>query len=229
MMSDILDRIASAWAALPVPVSALIVLILGWVGARAIRFIVTKLLQLIRFDKFSSRTGLSEFLRKGKVKYSPSKLAGAIIYWIALLVVFLQVARILDQDIYNALSGKLIQFLPNIAAGILIAVVGYLVVSFVANFVLTIALNASVHSARLLSRVIKWLGVIIVVTMAMEQIGLGRSIVEFIFQILLAALAFGSALAFGLGCKDMARDALQKIIRNLREQERGSRGSDLEG
>jgi hypothetical protein len=228
-MSDIVDRIGSIWAAFPAPVSALIVLVLGWLAAYAIRFIIAKLLQLIRFDRLSAKTGLSEFLRKGNVKYSPSKLAAAIVYWVALLVVFLQVARILDLDIYLALSGKLTQALPNIAAGLLVAVVGYLIVSFVANFVLTIALNASVHSARLLSRAIKWLGVIVVVTMALEQIGLGRSIVEFIFQILLAAFAFGAALAFGLGCKDMARDALQKIIRNLREQERGSRGSDLEG
>jgi hypothetical protein len=228
-MSEFVDRFNSIWSAFPIPVAAIVVLVLGWLAAFAIRFIFTKLLQLMRFDKLSAKAGLSEFLRKGNVKYSPSKLVGVIVYWIALLVLFLQVARILDLDIYLALSGKLTQALPNIAAGLLVAVVGYLIVSFVANFVLTIALNASVHSARLLSRLIKWLGGIVVVTMALEQIGLGRSIVEFIFQILLAALAFGSALAFGLGCKDMARDTLQKIVRNLREQERGSKGPDLEG
>jgi hypothetical protein len=228
-MSGTIDTIMSVWAAFPVPVAALVVLILGWLAAFAIRLLFTKLLQLIRFDKLSAKTGLSEFLRKGNVKYSPSKLLGVIVYWIALLVAFLQVARILDLDIYLALSGKLTQALPNIAAGLLIAVVGYLIVSFIANFVLTIALNASLHSARLLSRLIKWLGVVMVVTMALEQIGLGRSIVEYIFQIFLAAIALGAALAFGLGCKEMARDTLQKVMRNLREQERGSRGPDLEG
>jgi hypothetical protein len=68
-----------------------------------------------------------------------------------------------------------------------------------------------------------------VLTVAFEQAGLGRSIVEFIFQVLLGAAAFGTALAFGLGCKDMARDSLQRLIRNLREKERTSRGPDLEG
>jgi hypothetical protein len=228
-VSDLIDRIGSIWTTFPAPVSAVIVLVFGWLAAYAIRFIIAKFLQLIRFDKFSAKTGLSEFLRKGNVKYSPSKLAGVIVYWVALLVVFLQVAKILDLDIYNALSGKLVQALPNMAAGLLVAIVGYLVVSFIANFILTIALNASLPSARLLSRAIKWLGVIVVVTMALEQVGLGRSIVEFIFQIILAAIALGAALAFGLGCKDMARETLQKIIRNLREQERGSKGSDLEG
>ena len=228
-MNELLDRFYSIWSSIPAPVAALVVLVVGWLAAYIIRIIISKFLLLIRFDKLGAKAGLSEFLRKGHVKYTPSRLAGVIIYWLMLLVVFLSVARILDLDIYLALSGKLIQALPNILAGLLVAIVGYLIVSFSIDFVLTIALNASIASARLLSRVIKWLGVIIVVTMALEQIGLGRSIVEFIFQILLAAIAFGSALAFGLGCKDMARETLQKIIRNLREQERGSNGSDLEG
>jgi hypothetical protein len=228
-MNDFIDRFEAIWVTIPAPLAAIIVLAIGWLAASAIRLIITKLLLLIRFDKLGTKTGLSEFLRKGNVKYSPSKLAGVIVYWIALLAVFLGVASILDLNIYLALTGKLVQALPNIATGLLIAIVGYLIVSFIANFILTIALNASVPSARLLSRTFKWLGVIIVVTMALEQIGLGRSIVEFIFQILLAAFALGGALAFGLGCKDMARDLLKKIIHNLREQERGSKGADLEG
>lgn len=228
-MSDFMDRFLELWSSIPAPVEAIIVLVAGWLAAYALRFIVSKLLTLVRFDKLGAKAGLADFLRKGHVRYTPSKLAGVIAYWVALLSVFLGVARILDLDIYLALSGKLVQALPNVFAGLLVAIVGYLVVSFIANFVLTIALNASISSARLLSKAIKWFGVIIVVTMALEQIGLGRSIVEFIFQILLAAVAFGSALAFGLGCKDMARDLLQKVIRNLREQERGSKGSDLEG
>jgi hypothetical protein len=229
-VNEILEGIAGAWASLPAAAAALIVLAGGWLGAFALRFAVAKLLQLARFDRLSDRTGLSEFLRKGNVKYSPSKLAGAIAYWIALLAVFLEVARRLDLDIYLAISGKLAAALPNLAAGLLVAVVGYLIVTFIANFTLTIALNASLPHARLLSRAIKWLGAVVVVTMALEQIGLGRSIVEYIFQAMIAAIALGAALAFGLGCKDMARDALQRGLRNLREREReGQGGSDLEG
>jgi hypothetical protein len=228
-MSVISNRFDEIWATLPAPLAALLILLFGWLAALAIRFIVAKLLLLIRFDSIGAKTGLSEFLRKGNVKYSPSRLAGVIVYWVALLAVFLEVARVLDLDIYLALSSRIVQAVPNIVSGFLIAIVGYLIVSFIANFILTIALNASFPSARFLSRFIKWLGVVIVVTMALEQLGLGRSIIEFIFQISLAAIAFGAALAFGLGCKDMARDMLQKIIRDLREHERSARGPDLEG
>lgn len=228
-MSEVLDGFREAWAALPGPLEAAIVLAAGWVAAIGVRFLVSRLLALARFDRFAERAGLSEFLRKGKVKYAPSRLAGVVAYWAALLFVFLEAARTLDTDIYLALSGKLIQALPNVAAGLLIAVVGYLVISFLSNFVLTIALNASIHGARLLAKTIKWLGALVVATMALEQLGLGRSIVEFVFEAFIAAVALGAALAFGLGCKDMAQGLVKSILQNLREREREERGPDLEG
>jgi hypothetical protein len=228
-MNDLIESIRAFWTTIPAPIDAVLFLIVGWLAALAIRFLVSKFLQIIRFDRLGKKAGLSEFLRKGNVKYSPSQLSGVVIYWIILLVVFLGVAKILDLDIYLAISGKIVQALPNLVAGILIIVAGYLIVSFAANFTLTIALNASVPNARLLAKAIKWLGVIVVVTMALEQIGLGRSIVEYIFQITLAAVGLGFALAFGLGCKDMAQSALKRIINNLREKDRGSKGADLEG
>jgi hypothetical protein len=228
-MNEITASARAIWSSLPPIAAALIVLILGWLGSTALRFIVSKLFRIIRFDKLSAKTGLSEFLRKGNTRYTPSRLLGVIVYWIALLAVFLAVAKILDVGIYLAISQKLIQSLPNLIAGVLVAIVGSLIVAFLANVVETIALNASFPHAKLLSRVLKWLGIVIVLTVALEQAGLGRSILGFIFQVLLGAAALGAALAFGLGCKDMARDSLQRFIRNLQEKERASHGSDLEG
>jgi DNA-binding transcriptional LysR family regulator len=113
---------------------------------------VAKFFFVIHFDKLSAKTGISEFLRKGNAKYTPSRLVGLIAYWIALLAVFLSVAKILDLDIYLAISDKLVQALPNLIAGILVGVVGSLIVAFLANVVETIALNASFSHARLRSR-----------------------------------------------------------------------------
>jgi hypothetical protein len=48
-------------------------------------------------------------------------------------------------------------------------------------------------------------------------------------QLLFGAVVFGLALAFGLGCKDMARDAATRIVQNLREKRRADGRADLEG
>jgi hypothetical protein len=228
-MDDLIARLSEAWAALPSPIIAVIILIAGWIAAKVLRFLVSGFLSLIRFDRIGERTGFSEFLKKGNAKYTPSRLVGVLTYWIVLMAVFLEIVRVLDPGIYQAFSGQLAQALPNLAAAILIIVVGTLLASFLSNFILTIALNASMPNARLLAKAIKYLGVAIVLTVALEQVGLGKSIVEFIFQVLFGAVAFGAALAFGLGCKDLARESAKRFIDALRERGRGGQGSDLEG
>ena len=228
-MNDILDRLSAFFSGMPSPLLALAVLVAGWLGATALRFIISKLLYLARLDRAGERTGLSEFLRKGNARYSPSRLAGVIAYWIALLAALLAALKVVDAGTYSAFTGKLSEAFPNLVAAILVVVVGSLVASFLSNFVLTIALNASMPNARLLSKSIKYLGVAIVVMVALGQIGLGKSIIDFMFEMLFGAVCLGAALAFGLGCKDMARDSMQRFLRNLKETGRGSQGTDLEG
>jgi hypothetical protein len=61
------------------------------------------------------------------------------------------------------------------------------------------------------------------------QVDLGRTLINSMVQILFAAVAFGLALAFGLGCKEIARDAATRWPQNLREKRRSDGRSDLEG
>jgi hypothetical protein len=228
-MTDLVVRLRESMAGLPPPFLAVLVLAVGWVAAFALRFIVSRILAAIRFDRMGEKTGLAEFLRKGNARYTPSRLMGVLVYWITLLAALLEVLRIVDEGIYKAFSDKLVQSLPNLAAGVLIIIVGSLVVSFIANFTLTIALNASMPNARLLSKTIKYLGIVVMVMVALGQVGLGKSIVDFLFEVLFGAAAFGASLAFGLGCKDIAHDSMQRFLRNLREKGRSGQDSDLEG
>jgi hypothetical protein len=103
------------------------------------------------------------------------------------------------------------------------------VVSFIGNFVMTVARNAAYPHARLVARAVKIVGIVLVLGLALEQLDLSRSLIIALFQILFAAAAFGAGLAFGLGCKDLARDAMLRFLRNLRERERAGKGPDLEG
>lgn len=228
-MSDLLAKIGAIWISLPTALRALVLLGGGWLGAKLVRQALTWILGLVRFDRMGDKTGFSEFLRKGNAHYTPSRLVGVLAYWLTLMAVFMEMLRILDPGIHTAFSGQIAKALPDLAAAIVIVVVGSLLASFLSNFILTIALNSSMPNARILAKVVKYLGVSIMVTLGLEQAGLGRSIVEYIFQILFAAVCFGAALAFGLGCKDLARDSMRRFISNLKERDRDRQGTDLEG
>lgn len=218
-----IQQIMPEWAAV------VIVLLGGWLLAIAGRLVVSKALDLLRFNHLCDRTGASDFLRKGQVAYTPAKLVGLGSYWIILFVAFVKASELLNVGAIQTFYNRITENLPNVLGAILIVIVGLVIVTFVANSIQTVARNAGLPYATLLSRITKWLGIIFIAAIAVEQVQLGKTIIGSTFQILLAAVAFGTALAFGLGCKDMAKGAMEKLIANLKESHRDGKGGDLEG
>jgi hypothetical protein len=227
-MQETISSIGAFMRSLPW-LTALLVLIGGWVAAFLLRLILSWLLGLVRFNTACDKVGISEFLRKGQVKYQPSQLVGIIAYWTVLLVALFQIARILDIKVVTTFSDRLSAIVPGLLAGVFIGIIGLVVISFIGNFVMTVARTAGFPHAALLARVVKIAGYILVLGLALEQIDLSRTMITSMVQILFAAVVFGLALAFGLGCKDMARDAATRILQNLREKRRADGRPDLEG
>jgi hypothetical protein len=228
-MHDLFQAVIGFLGSLPAVVRALLVLAGGWLVAFLLRFILTWLLELVRFNALCDRVGISEFLRKGQARLPPSRLTGRIAYWAILLIALLQMSRILDIKVVTAFSDRLASVVPGLLAGLFIGIIGVVVVSFIGNFVMTLARNAGFAYAALLERTVKIAGYILVAALALEQVDLNRTIISTMLQLLFAAVAFGLALAFGLGCKDIARDAATRFLQNLREKRRTDGRGDLEG
>jgi hypothetical protein len=214
---------------LPAALKGLAACVVGIGAAVLWRYVVARLLALARFDTACERVGIGEFLRKGRVPHGPSALIGLLGFWIILVACLLVVARILDLSVVNAFTARLASLAPGLLAGLFIAAVGLAVVAFVANFVLTVARNAGTAHAALYARLVRVGGVMLVVALALQQLDIDRTILGTLFLLLVGAVALGSALAFGLGCKDMAREAAQRILKRIRERERQDGHEDLEG
>ncbi len=201
----------------------------GWLIAVAVRFVVTFLLQWLRFDTLGQKTGLSSFLRKGQVAFTPSQLFGIAAFWIVLMGTFFTVAILLDVEVATKLMGKILHFIPSVVSAIFVLVVGWSLVVFLSNFTRTIARNASWQHAPTIAAVVKVFGGILIIAVAAEQIDLHVTILSSLVLILVAGAALGLALAFGLGCQDMAREALKKYLKSLKEKNQAGNGPDLEG
>lgn len=228
-MHEILSAVSDFLVSLPPFVRAMLVLVGGWVAAFVLRWSLTWLLELVRFNRACDRLGISEFLRKGLARHRPSRLVGLLAYWTVLLVALLQMSRILDIKVVSTFSDRLASTVPGLLAGFFIGIIGLVVVSFIGNFVMTVARNAGFAYAALLARVVKIAGYVLVIGLALEQVDVSRTIVSVLLQLLFAAVVFGLALAFGLGCKDLARDAAARWLQNLRERRRADGKTDLEG
>jgi len=216
-------------SALPGWLIAAIIVALGLLAAGVARFVVIRLLVLVRFNQMCARTGACEFLRKGEVALTPAELAGRGLYWMVLIGVFLEAAKLLDIGVVTEFRHRIVAALPALLSAVLVLAVGLILIAFLAGFVRTVVRNAGSPYANLWSRITRWVGVVLVLAIAFEQAEIRGSILAGVIQIVIAAFAFGLALAFGLGCKDMARNAMEKWIANVKERHRDSSKPDMEG
>ena len=177
-METFFDTIRDFWLSLPQTATIPITLVGGWLGAVLLRFLLSRFLALVRLDRLSEKTGAAEFLKKGGVERSASSLAGTLAYWIVLLLTFFSISKMLDIEVVNSLSAVALASVPSLLAALLIVVIGLILISFVSNFVLTVARNAGSLNATLLARIVKYAGNTLVIVIALEELGLGKTIIS---------------------------------------------------
>jgi small-conductance mechanosensitive channel len=75
-----------------------------------------------------------------------------------------------------------------------------------------------VSQAKLLGKVVEVVVIIFAAVITLEQLGIAAKIIELTISIVLASLGLGVALAFGLGCRDLAAKYISDLIESLKSK-----------
>jgi uncharacterized membrane protein len=91
--------------------------------------------------------------------------------------------------------------------------VGYLLSNFFGRAALIALVNAGTKNAGMISKFTRFTVFVFSATMALEQLGIGRDTVIIAFTIIFGGVVLAGAIACGLGGKDIARDYLEKKMK----------------
>jgi len=203
---------------LPSLVGALLILLIGWIIAKAIEGLVVQILKAARVDKLAEQIQLADVLTKGGIRRRLSELTGALIYWLVMLVVLITALNAIQLTVAAQLLQQVVTFLPNVVAALFIVVVGVLAATFLASTVRTAASNSGIGQAHLLGQLVQTIVIVFTSVAALQQLR-----IEFVgeaFLVILAAVSLGLALAFGFGCKDLAGRWVSDLVDQLSSRKR---------
>ena len=195
-----------------------IILIIGWVISKLIKTVVTKGLRAVKLDELSDRIELDRLLEKGGITYSLSELIGVICYWLAILVSFMVAINALGLTVAAELLNKIALYIPNVIAAMFILILGMFVANLLRNIVITGAKNANIPQAAVLSQIVQVVIIAFAIFVALEQLRIGIRITELTLSIVLGSVGLGLALAFGLGCRDIAGKFMAEFIEKLKKK-----------
>ena len=203
---------------LPTLAGALLLLLVGWVIAKGIEALAVRILKTLTLDKIADQIQLSSVLGKGGIKHKPSELIGIIVYWLVMLAVLMVVFNALQLTVAAELFQTIVTFMPKVIAAVFILVVGMFAAAFVASTVRTAASNAGILQAHLIGQLTQTVVVIFAVVAALQQLEI--PFFGEVFLIILGGISLGCAIAFGLGCKDLAGRWVTDIVDQVQGRKR---------
>lgn len=210
--------LAQLAAFLPRLLGALLLFLIGWVIAKVLEQLIVKILKAIPIDKLADQVQLTSVLSRGGIKHRLSELIGMIFYWLVMLTVVTVVFNALDLTQAAQLFQSAVTYVPNIIAALLIVIFGMFVASFLGTTVRTAASNAGILQSHLLGQLVQSVVVIFAAVAALRQLQI--PFFQEALLIVLAGFSLGAALAFGLGCKDLAGRWTSDLIEEIRGKKR---------
>ena len=195
------DILSTLWSYVPLAIAALILMLIGWVVGKILGKITKSLLKRFKADRYF------KFGRGFEI----SNIFGIIVSWIIYLAFIQAAVQILGIQALTEFVGQILSFIPRLLEGMIIIIVGYVLAKYVQGQVIA----TKVEYSELIGRVIFFLTVIIVISLALPFFGIDPYLINNIVLILIGSVGLGIAIALGLGLKDTISRLAKKYSKKL--------------
>ncbi len=216
MATSLFTPLISLWQSFvdifPGLVAALIILVIGYLVGFVLGHAVRIVLQKVGVDKYIAKAKLGKTLGQMHI----SSLIGEITKWY-IFVIFLQSAvDVLNLGTLSVILNQFALWLPDVIAAVLVVIFGLLFAQYVDE---KLQKHSATKGENVWGKFLKWAIVLIVLVIALGQIGIDVALLEQIILIVIGAFAVGAALAiglsFGLGSKSEAAGMVRKLTKKL--------------
>jgi len=191
----VLERIV---AYLPSLLGAVLLLLVGWIVGRLLRALAMRAVLLV--DNLLARFGTAVEGDRMRVGRAGSVL-GTIVFWVVLLVFVTAATKVLGLQTFTDWLARLIEYLPTLAAGLLIVAAGYLLSRFVADLVRATATALAPAQRNTLARIVQASILVGAMLVGADQIGVRVTFLAIFVAAAAGAVVGGAALAVGLGAR----------------------------
>jgi len=215
-IAGLLNFISLSWSTIIPLVSdlilALFLILVGLLAARGLGKLAAMLGRLIQLDNGADQAGLKSLLDRGGIKKSASELLGDLVYWVVAFILFIGIAAFYDLAVFAALA-RMVSYMGIVFLAALILGIGIFFARLISGIILLVMANFELEGAKTVSRLIYLIVIIFSFLVALSELGIKASAFEPQIGVIIGAFGLAAAIAFGLGCKDMAADFLHNLFK----------------
>lgn len=198
-------------AFLPRLLTAIVILIIGYIVAKIVKRVLVEVLRAVKFNDVADKVGINGTLSKAGLKSDASGMMGKLGYWMVMFTTLTLFFSNLGLPEISGILESAVAYIPKLIVGCIMLIVGMFAANFLRDMVVAMLKGGSFDNPNLVGNIVYGGVMFIIVSMVLNQIGLGGDIVNTIVTSVLGGLSIAVAIAFGLGGKDWAAQQIKKV------------------
>lgn len=211
----IINPLSAIWYSivdqLPSIVGAVVVLIIGCFVAVILGHAVRVILEKLRVDEYVQKAHLTRAIGHTHVP----ALAGELFKWYIIILFLQQAVDLINLGTLSSLLNRFVAWLPQVIIAIVVLLFGIAVANYV-------KIKTEEHSKqrgiRVCASILKTVIIVMIIILALKQIGVDVSILENTFLLIIGSLAVGLALALGISLGLGLRKESENFVREIKRQ-----------
>jgi len=192
---------------------ALVLLLIAWLVAKGLQILLSKLLKWLKIDKGLQKVGFNQFLTKGEIKKAPSDLLADLAYWMVIFTSIAAITFVYGPKGAQRLLDLLLSYSVMVFAAIFILGLSMFLSALIASVVAIVATNAGLANSKTLAKIAQYAVIVFGFIEALEVLGVSSGVIVASFSVIVGAVGLAFAIAFGLGCKDIAGDFIEDLFK----------------
>ena len=195
-------------ALLPQIITAIFVVLAGWLIAVIIHQLVLWILNLFAVDKLAAKTPLAGMLKNIGIRRSISEILAFLIFWLVIFFTLVVAADTLNLSQVSRVLGVVTTYIPQVIASVLIVMVGMLLAKFLQMIAMQAFSKLEPGPRKSIGNAVQTVVMVFVFIAAVDQLGFE---LDYVMNALLSFVSV-ALLMLGLGVAFGARTAVDNAI-----------------
>lgn len=200
---------------------AIVIFAVGWVIAAMVSRAIEHILNIIKIDSLFKELGTERVLERMGFKLRVGRFIGEIVRWFIVIAFLIPSLEILGLSAINDfLRNDVLGYIPRIFVAAFVLIIASYISDVLHKFIEGSARAVNSRASRPAATIARWAVWSFAIIIALSELGIAEQFMSALFIGLVAMMAIAGGLAFGLGGKEAASKAINRMSDNLSTRDR---------
>ncbi|MFN0034794.1 MAG: mechanosensitive ion channel family protein [Saprospiraceae bacterium] len=190
-------------------IGALTILFVGWLVARTVGKVLSKVLATVGVDRLAEMFDDIDLIqRTGVLKEKLSGILAKVVYYMMMLIFIIAATETLGVAAITQIFSDLMNYLPSLLTASVVFMLGLFLADMLQGAVVTLCQSLGIASAKMIGSIVFYFLFITIAVSALAQAKIKTEFISSSLIVLIGAGALAFALGYGFASKDLVANYL---------------------